>query len=117
MFKNKFWQVVTILTSSYLMMGLLPELRILGLLILSMGMETWMLLTGIQLVAVFGGLYRQQFIPVAKSVNYFLEKHDPFFFIPSIQQLKKFPQIAAHSVPFMLTGFVFIFSSEGINAS
>jgi len=113
--KDKLWQLGTLLVSSYLMLALLPELRILGFVILSLGLETLVLLIGIQLILIFGGVYQQHILPVAKSVNCFLEKHDPFFFIPSIKQLKKFPQMAIHSVPFILSGFVFIFSDERFN--
>ncbi len=113
--KDKFWQLATLLVSSYMMLALLPELRILGYLIFSLGLDTLLLLLGIQLFMIFGGVYQQQILPVAKRVNYFFEKQDPFFFIPSMKQLKKFPQMAVHSIPFLLTGFVFIFSDERFN--
>ncbi len=115
MLKNKFWQLATLLVSSYMVMAILPEVRLLGLIVLSLGLDTLILLIACQLVALFGAIYHQQLAPLCKSVNASLEKYDPLFFIPSRQHLKKFPQMAAHSVPFMLTGFVFLFSSEGVS--
>ena len=115
MFKSKFWQIATVLVSSYLMLAYLPELRILGFLILSLGLDTLFLLIGLQLVAIFGVIFNQQLLPTAKKINCLLEKYDPFFFIPTFEQLKKYPQMAVHSVPLLLTGYVIVFSSEAIN--
>ncbi|MEZ5472777.1 MAG: hypothetical protein R3E90_13480 [Marinicella sp.] len=73
------------------------------------------LLIGLQVIAVWGVIYRQQLIPTAKRLNAFLEKHDPFCFLPSLRLIKKFPQMAVHAFPFLLSGYVMLFSAEVIN--
>lgn len=115
MFNQRFWRLATLLISSYLMFALIPELRMLGFLIYSLGVDTMFLLVGLQIIAVGGIIYRQHFLPIAKGVNYYFEKYDPFFFIPPVQNMKKFPQMAVHSVPFLLTAYVILFSTETIN--
>lgn len=112
---KKLWQLATILVSAYLMLAVLPEVRVLGFMIMSLGLDTLILLIGLQVIAVWGMIYRQQLLPAAKSINAFLEKHDPFFFIPTSQQLKKFPVMIVHAVPFLLTGYVMIYTAEVIN--
>lgn len=82
MFKNRFWQLTTILVSGYLMLALFPEVRLLGFLTLSLGLDTLILLVGLQVIAVWGVIYRQQLLPTAKRLNGFLEKHDSFTFYP-----------------------------------
>lgn len=115
MTQKKLWQMATILVSAYLMLTVLPEVRMLGFMVLSLGLDTLILLIGLQVMAVSGLIYRQQLLPAVKRINAFFEKHDPFFFIPSSQQLKRFPVMTVHAVPFLLTGYVLVFSAEAIN--
>ena len=64
-------------------------------------------LVGVELFLslVFGGvLWRVK--QVLTAVNAFLERLDPFYFIPSRHQVASCPGILVHAVPFLVSGCI-----------
>ena len=112
MSRDKIWKLATLLVSSYLMIAIIPEVRVLGFLISSIGLDTLFVLVQVQLIIWFGSFYTFQFLPVVRSTNQFFEKHDPFFFMPSIGQLKACPKMLFHGFPFMITVFIIMFADQ-----
>ena len=64
-------------------------------------------LVGVELFLslVFGGvLWRIR--AVLTGINRFFERLDPFYFIPSRQQVVSYPGILVHAIPFLVTGSI-----------
>jgi len=84
------------------MFSLLPEVRLFGLLIDAIGIDVFLLLVETQIAIIFVGIYHQLVKPIFYNVNMWLEKIDPYYFLPSVAQIKECPAIAFHAAPFLI---------------
>jgi hypothetical protein len=64
-------------------------------------------LVGVELFLglVFGGVLWRVRV-VLTGINRFFERLDPFYFIPSRQQVVSYPGILVHAVPFLVSGCI-----------
>jgi hypothetical protein len=75
-------------------------------------------LLGVELFlsVMFGGVL-WRITAVLGVINRFFERLDPFFFIPSRQQVVTYPGILVHAVPFLVTGCVFLYMASDYSAT
>lgn len=100
--KKKVWKYISVMLVTVLMFSLAPEVRLFGLLIDSIGIDIFLLLVKTQIAFIFIGVYHQLLKPILSSVNRWLEKIDPYYFLPSVSQIKECPVIVFHAAPFLI---------------
>ncbi len=105
--KQKLWKYTTVVLVTVLMFSLVPEVRLFGLFIDAIGIDMLLLLVETQIAIIFFASYNQLVKPVLSNVNVWLEKIDPYYFLPSIAQIRECPVIVLHAAPF-LVGLSFI---------
>jgi len=101
--KSKKWKLATIAVVTFLLLSLNPEIRLIGLLIESVGLETIFIAVEAQLMLVLGILYREWLSPIANLLNRILERLDPLYFRPKMSLIRAHPKMALHSIPFLVT--------------
>jgi len=101
--KNKKWKLATIAVVTFLLLSLNPEIRFIGLLIESVGLETILIAIESQLILALGIFYRQWLAPFGNLLNRILERLDPLYFRPKISLIRAYPKMVLHSIPFLVT--------------
>lgn len=87
-----------------------PEFMVLGLFIDGIGFELFLMLLEVQIVAMFGYYFQHWFKPVAKPIYKFIQRFDPYFFVPTRQSIVQHPAILAHAIPgFMVLYLALLF--------
>lgn len=102
MSRKQIWKYITLTVVTLLIFSTAPEVRIFGLFIDVIGLDMFLLLVEVQVVVLILGLYHQWLRPVLINLNLYLEKMDPYYFIPSLELLKKYPPMIFHAVPFLV---------------
>jgi hypothetical protein len=98
--KKWMWKIATILVMGVLILN--PEFVALALFVDAVGLDLFLLLFEVQIVAVIGYYFHAWFKPVLRSFYKCLLKFDPYFFIPTKDSVGKSPIILCHAVPFMM---------------
>jgi len=84
-----------------------PELLTLALFVDAVGLDLILILIQFQIVAV-GGYYFQFWIkPMLMPMYKYLQKVDPYFFIPTKDLVRQCPMLLCHSVPFFMVLMLF----------
>ncbi|QQX82407.1 hypothetical protein JK628_01050 [Shewanella sp. KX20019] len=94
------WKLATILVIGVLALN--PEAAALVMFVDAVGLDLFLLLIEVQLVAVSGYYFHTWFKPVLRPFYQYLLKVDPYFFIPTKDSVAKFPMILCHAVPFLM---------------
>jgi len=89
--------------------SILPEVVALGLFIDVIGMDMFVLMIQAQIGVIFIGFYSQYLKPMLSTINNFLYRIDPYYFIPSKAMIKKYPMIVMHMVPFVVAINMLVF--------
>jgi hypothetical protein len=79
-----------------------PEFIAFAILLDGIGLELFVLLLEVQIIAVFGYYFQTWIKPIAKSVYKSIQKLDPYFFIPTKSVVSQSPIVFVHTIP----GFV-----------
>ena len=90
------------------MLSLAPEVRLFGLLVDAIGIDAFILLLESQLIVLFLGFYHQKVSPIISYLNAKLEKWDPYYFVPSVLQIRQYPPLALHSAPFLVSLYLML---------
>jgi len=91
------WKIASFLVVSFFLFK--PEFMALGLFIDGIGLELFVLLLEVQAVAVFGYYFQNWFKPVAMPVYKFVQKLDPYFFVPTKSVISQYPIVIIHAIP------------------
>jgi hypothetical protein len=102
--KKILWKVTAFLIVCFLLSN--PELFSLALFIDAIGIEIFVILLEVQIIAIGGYYFRVWFKPVIKPFYMFIVKHDPYFFIPTRTIVKECPALCFHAVPFLVATIV-----------
>mgnify|MGYP000093997600 CR=1 FL=1 len=101
MLKKWIWKLLTLVFIGFLVVN--PELAGLAMFIDAVGLEVFLMLLEVQLVAVFGFYFNSWFKPILLPIYKKLQSIDPYFFIPKFQHVKQVPALFCHAIPgFML---------------
>lgn len=101
MLKKWFWKILTLVFISFLVIN--PELMALAVFIDAIGLEMFLMLLEVQLIAVFGYYFNTWLKPLFLPIYHKLQRVDPYFFIPTYRHVKSCPALLCHAVPgFML---------------
>lgn len=104
MLKKWLWKVLTLTVIGFLLIN--PELFALAAFIDAVGLEMYLILLEVQFIAVFGYYFNSWFKPVLVPLYKKVQQFDPYFFIPTYQNIKTCPMILCHAIPgFMLLMF------------
>ena len=68
----------------------------------AIGIDLFLLLIEVQIVAVSGYYFQVWFKPILIPCYKTLRKIDPYFFIPTKNSVVKYPMILCHAVPFLM---------------
>jgi len=79
-----------------------PELLALGLFIDAIGLEIFVMLLQAQIIAIASYYFHVWFKPVFKPFYKFIDKHDPYFFVPTKAGVKECPALLCHAMPFLV---------------
>ena len=96
-FKKSLWKIASFLVVSFLIFK--PELMTFALLIDGLGLELFVLLLEVQVIATFGYCFQSWFKPIAKPIYKFIQKFDPYFFVPTKSVVAQYPVIFLHAIP------------------
>ena len=96
-FKESSWKIASFMVVIFFLLK--PEFMVLGLFIDSIGLELFVLLLEVQAVAVFGYYFQTWFKPAVKPLYQFIQKFDPYFFIPTKNVVAKYPIVFVHAIP------------------
>ncbi len=107
--RKRFWKIVTLAVVFLLMISVSYEIRLLGIFIETIGLDMFILLFEVQILAIFISFYNQLVRPVLVRVNWALNRIDPYYFVPSIDTIKKCPAILVHSVPLLVPCYLILF--------
>ncbi|MCH1930955.1 hypothetical protein L9G16_12230 [Shewanella sp. A25] len=99
---KKIWKLFTAVVVTILLFALTPELRLLGLFIDGIGLDAFLLLLEVQFLAIAIMLYQERLKPFLLQLMKLCEKWDPYYFVPSISQIRAYPALIAHAIPFMV---------------
>ncbi|WP_226669254.1 hypothetical protein [Microbulbifer aggregans] len=100
---NKKWKLATIAVVTFLLLSLNPEIRLIGLVIESVGLETIFIAIEAQVILALGIFYRRWLAPLANLLNKLLERLDPLYFRPKMSLIRAYPKMVLHSIPFLVT--------------
>jgi hypothetical protein len=114
MTKKKIWKYLTILVTIYLMLSLAPEIRMFGAIVDVIGLDVFFLLLGSYLVIALKQIYEGGLKWMLSWLNEKFERIDPFYFVPTINQLKECPQLIFHSVPFFVSVSFLLFAQVSL---
>ncbi len=95
--KKSTWKIATFLVVGFLIFN--PELVVFGMFIDAVGLDLFLLLLEVQVVALFGYYFQNWIKPAINLIKGFIQKHDPYFFIPTRNVISKFPAILCHALP------------------
>ena len=95
--KKSIWKIITLLVVSTLIFN--SELVAFGMIIDYLGLDLFLLPLEVQVVALFGYYFQNWIKPAFKAFKRFLQKLDPYFFIPTRNAILKFPAILCHAIP------------------
>ena len=98
--KKWMWEIATISVVCILLLN--PELVSLALFVDAVGLDIFLLLIEVQIVAVSGYYFHTWFKPILMPFYKCLLKVDPYFFIPTKDSVGKYPMILCHAVPFLM---------------
>ncbi|MDG1750283.1 MAG: hypothetical protein P8I03_01245 [Thalassotalea sp.] len=91
------WKIASFLVVSFLIFK--PEFMALALLIDGIGLELFLLFLEVQAIAVFGYYFQNWFKPASKPIYKFIQKFDPYIFIPTKSVGAQYPIIFVHAIP------------------
>ena len=106
--KNKFFKLASMLVVACLLMSIIPEIRILGLFIEAVGLETLILIISGHLAVTLKWLYSKSFGPILSFTNLKFEKMDPYYFIAKRQDIIECPQLLLHAMPYLVAVLFFL---------
>ena len=109
--KKNWWKLATAMITTVLLLSLHPEIRALGLLVGAMGMDAFVLFFEAQLLLIIGITYRQRIRPMLRRANSIAERLDPFYFVPSLDLVRRYPPIAVHAIPFFVGLYFLLFAN------
>ena len=109
--KKNWWKLATVLIASVLVLSLHPEIRAIGLLIGATGIDAFVLFFEAQLLLAIGITYRRRIRPMLLRANSIAERLDPFYFIPSLDLVRRYPPIAVHAIPFFVGLYFLLFAN------
>ena len=98
--KKKIWSVLTLIV--FLLLILNPERLALALFIQVVGLDFLYLFIEIQIIGLATFLFRDWLIPLFMPVYVFIKKIDPYFFVPTLNTVKRYPLLSVHGVPGLL---------------
>lgn len=98
--KKWIWKITTLSVTCVLLLN--PELLSFALFADAVGLDIFLLLLEVQIVAVSGYYFHNWFKPILMPFYKFLLKVDPYFFIPTKDSIGKYPVILCHAVPFLM---------------
>ena len=107
--KKNVWKLLTFGVVFLLMISVSSEVRLLGIFIEAVGLDMFVLLFEVQLLAIFLALYNRLVRPVLRRVNRIFERIDPYYFVPSVVMIRKCPAMFMHSVPLLVPCYLIIF--------
>lgn len=107
--RKRFWKVLTLGVVFLLMISVSPEIRLLGIFIEAVGMDMFVLLFEVQLLAIFLAFFNGLVRPVVRRANQIFERIDPYYLVPSMVTIRKCPAMFMHSVPLLVPGYLIIF--------
>ena len=87
--RKRFWKVLTVAVVFLLMISVSAEIRLLGIFIQAVGMDMFVLLFEIQLLAIFLAFYNGLVRPILGRVNRLFERIDPYYFVSSMVTIRK----------------------------
>ncbi|WP_223294738.1 hypothetical protein [Shewanella loihica] len=101
MLKKWMWKLFTLVFIGFLLVN--SELVGLAMFIDAIGLDLFLMLLEVQLIAVFGFYFNSWFKPILLPIYKKTQKLDPYFFIPKLQHVKQVPALFCHAIPgFML---------------
>lgn len=106
--KKKMWKVLTLGVVFLLMISVSPEVRLLGLFIEAIGLDMFVLLFEVQILAIFLAFYNGSVRPMLVRVTATFERMDPFYFSPSMAIIRKCPAMMMHSVPLLVPCYLIV---------
>ncbi|RYY76395.1 MAG: hypothetical protein EOO52_02455 [Gammaproteobacteria bacterium] len=112
--KKKILKCLTILVTIYLMLSLAPEIRMFGAIVDIIGLEVFFLLLASYLVIALKQIYDGTLKWMLSWLNEKFERIDPFYFVPTINQLEECPQLIFHSVPFFVSVSFLLFAQVSL---
>jgi hypothetical protein len=105
-FKKWTWKVATIVGVWFLLAN--PELWPLAFFVDAVGLELFLVLIQVQIVAVSGYYFHRWVKPALMPLYRCLLKIDPYFFIPSKNNALECPVILCHAIPFLMVFMLLI---------
>lgn len=96
-FKKSSWKTASFFAVVFLLFK--PELMTLALLIDGLGLELFVLLLEVQVIATLGYYFQHWFLPIAKPIYKLIQKFDPYFFVPTKSVVAQYPIIFVHAIP------------------
>jgi len=96
-FKKSSWKISSFLIVIFLLLE--PEFMFFAVLLDGIGLEFFVLLLEVQAMAVFGYYFQTYFKPIAKPIYKFIQKLDPYFFIPTKSAVAQYPMVFVHAIP------------------
>ena len=102
------------ITSTLVVVLLIMKLELIsvGLFIDAIGLDILLLLFQAQIVSVFGFIFSSKIKPIFLSSYKFLQKLDPYFFIPTKQVALQYPPILLHAIPGLLSLYWIVFLAQ-----
>ena len=94
------WKIAKIIVMAGLLLN--PELMSLVLFIDAIGIDLFLLLVEVQIVAISGYYFHTWIKPILMPLYKTLLRVDPYFFIPTRDSVAKYPLILCHAVPFLM---------------
>ncbi len=95
--KKSFWKVATVIAVGLMVLN--PETIAFGLFIDAVGLDIFVLLVEIQVIVGTGYYFRNCVKPALNRVYEFIQRHDPYFFIPTRKIVAEYPPILCHAIP------------------
>lgn len=96
-FKKSSWKISGFLLVIFLLLE--PEFVFFGVLLDGIGLEFFVLLLEVQVIAVLGYYFQIWFKPIAKPVYKSIQKLDPYFLIPTKSVVTQYPIMLVHAIP------------------
>ena len=93
-------KILALLTVCFLLSN--PEWLALGLFIDAIGLEMFVMLLQAQVISIVSYYFNVWFKPVFKPFYRFIDKHDPYFFVPTKIGVKECPALLCHAMPFLV---------------
>lgn len=101
--KKRIWKVATVIVVSVLALSIAPEVRFLALLIEAIGLDVFLFVFEVQIVALVAVTYQSYIKPALLWLNGVLERIDGFYFMPTRAMVRSCPPILLHAIPFLVS--------------